>query len=283
MKIPKKTAAASAMNSPMCRPCSSGSPQNTCSLRARHDVVGHRDVGLPGVLQRASEAEEVDAHPDRDPVEHDRRDHLVRARRGAQDPRDPAPQRAARQRGEDRQDDVQELGHAVERRADPHRRDRAGDVLPLAADVEQAGAEGQRDGEAGEDERPGLQQRLLEVHRRDGPVRTGDPGEEPLKAGALPDRVVRRQRVAAGDEHHQAAQEEGDDRGEDGHEPAAGAQVVGDARPHAGRRGRRLDGLGGRGLDGRTSGRGRPSPPVISRPISSSVAVGGSSPTIRPA
>ena len=53
----------------------------------------------------------------------------------------------------DREHDVQERRHAVERRADEDRGERADEVLALAADVEQAGAEGERDREAGEDQR----------------------------------------------------------------------------------------------------------------------------------
>ena len=95
--------AASAMKIPMCRPCSSGSPQKTGQLGARHDVAGHRHRLLRrvGVLQRAVELEQVDADPDRDPVEHDRRDHLVGADRRLQQPGDPRPDRAG-QRGERR-------------------------------------------------------------------------------------------------------------------------------------------------------------------------------------
>ena len=42
----------------------------------------------------------------------------------------------------------------------------ADEVLALAADVEHAAAEGERDGEPGEDQRRRLQQRLREVVRR---------------------------------------------------------------------------------------------------------------------
>jgi hypothetical protein len=58
--------------------------------------------------------------PDRDPVEHDRRDHLVRADRRLQEARDAGPRRAGERRDDDRERDVQERVHAVERRADPH-------------------------------------------------------------------------------------------------------------------------------------------------------------------
>ena len=41
----KTTTAASAMKIPMCRPWSSGSPQNTGSCAPGDDVVGDRDDG----------------------------------------------------------------------------------------------------------------------------------------------------------------------------------------------------------------------------------------------
>ena len=62
------------------------------------DVVRDRDVGLRVVLERPTEAEEEHADPDRDPVEHDRRDHLVGADRGFQEARDACPERAAERR-----------------------------------------------------------------------------------------------------------------------------------------------------------------------------------------
>ena len=62
-------------------------------------------------------------------------------------------------------------GMPVERRADPDGRERADEVLALAADVEQAAAERERDREAGEDQRRRMDQRLLQVQRRDDAVR----------------------------------------------------------------------------------------------------------------
>ena len=50
-------------------------------------------------------------------------------------------------------------------RADPDRDDRPDEVLPLAADVEEAAAERERDGEPRQDQRRRQEQRLLEVDR----------------------------------------------------------------------------------------------------------------------
>ena len=57
------------------------------------------------------------------------------------------------------------------------RHDRADDVLALAADVEQAAAERERDREAGEDQRRRLDQRLLQVERGDVAVVRGSHGK----------------------------------------------------------------------------------------------------------
>ncbi len=106
--------------------------------------------------------------------------------------------------GEHREDDVQQARHALERRADPDGPDPAHDVLALAADVEQAAAEGERHREAGEDQRRRHDQRLLEVQRRDRAVLRARPREEPVQAGAVEDRLVGGDRVVAGDQHRRA-------------------------------------------------------------------------------
>ena len=134
-------------------------------LRRLRDVAGDRHRRRLGVLQRAAEPEQPDADPDRDPVEHDRRDHLVGARRRLQQSGDAGPHRAAEAGEHEHQHDVQQVRHAAELRAEPDREDRADEVLALAADVEQAGAERERDGEADEDQRRRRDQRLLQVQR----------------------------------------------------------------------------------------------------------------------
>ena len=135
-------------------------------LRAVDDVVRDRDELLAIVLERAAEAEQEDTDPDRDPVEHDRRDHLVRADGRLQEPGDPRPERAAQGAGDGGEEDVEQRVHALERRADPDGEDRPHDVLALTADVEEPAAEGERDGETGEDQRRRDDQRLLHVERR---------------------------------------------------------------------------------------------------------------------
>ena len=75
--------------------------------------------------------------------------------------------------------------------------ERADEVLALAADVEQAAAERERDRQAGEDQRRRHDQRLLQVQRRDGAVLGADPREEPVQPGAVEDRLVGRDRVVA--------------------------------------------------------------------------------------
>ena len=58
--------------------------------------------------------------------------------------------------------------------------------------------------------------------------------EEPVQAGAVPDRLVRAQRVVARREHDEAAREEREQHGEERRDDAAGALVerepLGDAR-----------------------------------------------------
>ena len=67
-------------------------------LRAVDDVVRDRHVRLGVVLERPAEAEEEHADPDRDPVEHDRRDDLVGADGRLQEAGDACPERAAERR-----------------------------------------------------------------------------------------------------------------------------------------------------------------------------------------
>ena len=77
----------------------------------------------------------------------------------------PAYAAAASVAGHDREQDVRQRVHAREGDADPVRDDQADEVLALAADVEHPAAEREGNGEAGEDERRRLQQRLGEVVR----------------------------------------------------------------------------------------------------------------------
>src|ERR671914_1468178 len=252
-------------------------------------VVRHRERRLAVVLERAAQAEQVEPDVDRGVVEHDRRDHLVGPDRRLQRPRDPGPDGAGQTGGRDRQHDVQEAGHPGELRTHPHRGDRSDDVLPLAADVEQPGAERERHREAGQDQRRGDDQGLLQVERGQVAVLAGGPREDPLEAGALPDRLVGRDRVLADQQHGHAAEQEGEHRREHGHDDAAPADIC----RHPRRRGERnlLDGLAREGpalsrLVGQVaplvhSARSAP-PPVMAKPSSSSDTSGGNSPTISP-
>ena len=154
-----------------------GSPQKTAASRRRRCRSRSGSTASCDVLQRPAEAEEELPHPDRDPVEHDRRDHLVRPGGRLQEAGDPGPRGPGDHRDRDREHDVDERVQAGERRADPDGEERAHEVLALAADVEHPAAEGEGHGEARQDQPGRDQERLLEVGRgrrvRAGPVSTG--------------------------------------------------------------------------------------------------------------
>ncbi len=157
-------------------------------------------VGLAArlVLERPAQADQPPPDVDGDEVEHDRRDHLVRPAVGLQHAGDAAVEEAAERTGGDAE-------HPAERAADPQRgherRHHAGGQLALAADVEEAGAEGERDGEAGQDERRRLHDRRDQVDLGELPVDAErvarDELERPVEAGADPQALVDRERVAA--------------------------------------------------------------------------------------
>ena len=153
----------------------------------------------------------------------------------------------------DRENDVREVRHAREGRAHPDRGERAGDVLALAADVEQAAAERERDGQAGEHQGRRQQQRLLErvgVTRLEAVGVPREPDlrvrarhddvvaprvEEPAQAAPVEDRLVRRERVVAGgDDDDEAADQEGqqrrDQRDDEAARPLERREARGDAR-----------------------------------------------------
>ena len=242
-------------------------------LGALGDVVRHGDRRVGVALQRPAEPEQEHADPDRDPVEHDRRDHLVRARDGLQQAGDRPPRRPRQARGDHREQDVQQGRHAGERRADPDREVGADEVLALAADVEQPAPERERHGEAGEDQRRREDQRRLQVELGDDPVLLVEPLGR-VEAGAVEDRLVGLERVAAGDEHDQPADDEREDHRDDRRDDPAAAQV-----------GRQAAGDGDGRADVRLGAHAaaclRP-PPVIATPKSSSEADGSSSATISP-
>ena len=87
-------------------------------------------------------------------------------------------------------------GPGRERRAEPDGEDRAGEVLALAADVEHAAAERERDRERREDDRRRQQQRLLQVLCRD---RRGVPREPHVRvANGSGSNGCRRGRTSSG-------------------------------------------------------------------------------------
>ena len=102
----------------------------------------------------------------------------------------------------------------------------ADEVLAVAADVEQAGAEREGDREAGEDQRRGDDQRLLQVERGERAVVARDPRQQPVQPGALEDRPVGVDRVGAGERDDDAADEERDQRGDERDQQPAAAQVA---------------------------------------------------------
>ena len=104
---------------------SSGSPQNDRQLRAPRttSLETGTDCCRVAFCSGPPSPNRYDADPDRDPVEHDRRDHLVGARRSPSAARRSRPRRAGqRSRATIASDDVQQAGMPVERRADPDAR-----------------------------------------------------------------------------------------------------------------------------------------------------------------
>ena len=89
--------------------------------------VGDRDglVGRGVRVQRPAEAERPHADPQGDVVEHDRRDHLVRAGGRLEEAGDPAPHRSGERPKHQREDDVQPPGQSVAATSRPGRRRRA--------------------------------------------------------------------------------------------------------------------------------------------------------------
>ena len=105
--------------------------------------------------------------------------------------------------------------------------------------------------------------------------------EDPVEAGAVEDVAVREQRVVAGGEHDQPAEQERDQRREDGNgDPARALAQCEPRRERAGRRG--LLGRRGNGVRFGPAHAASLRPPSISRPISSSETSAPCSPTISP-
>ncbi len=96
-------------------------------------------------LKELSLEEEVD-EPQGDVVEHDRDDDLVRTGLRLEDARDEAPDGPADEACEEREGQVNVDRQPGDAEADEHRAHAADEHLPLAADVEQARPEGDRNG-----------------------------------------------------------------------------------------------------------------------------------------
>jgi hypothetical protein len=140
----------------------------------------------------------------------------VSSDRRLQEACDARPQASGEGCGDDRDQDVQEGRQRVQRRPDPDRRDRADDVLALAADVEEPAPEGKSNGQPREHEHRELDQCLLEVARSQAGIRARVPRKKPVQAGPVEDRPVRGQRVlAADDEHDEPAHDEGEQHGQE--------------------------------------------------------------------
>src|SRR5215208_4850615 len=258
-----------------------------------------------GRLQRPADVEQVRPDPDDDPVEHDRRDHLVGADRPLQQAGQARERCSREHRAQDRDDDQQEAGQVDDLRKlrrDQYGRDRTREVLAVAADVEEAAPERERDGEARQHERRPEQQRLLEVRRGlrgdvvgvprepDAPVAEGQADrvapdvEEPVQPRAAEDRAVRLERVADASrrqQHDDAADEKREREREQRREQPLCLLQEAVARYEASRL--RLAGrLARELLDVLGQAAASLRPPVIAMPSSSSVTVGGYSPTISP-
>ncbi len=148
---------------PDVQPLEQGATPEDRKLRTGDDVVRDRHELLVIVLERPAEPEQEDADPDRDPVEHDRRDDLVGSDGRLQEAGDARPEGAAGGAGDDGEQHVQKRVQVLERGADPDGQDGTDDVLTLTADVEQPAAKGESDCEAGEDQRGRDDQGLLHV------------------------------------------------------------------------------------------------------------------------
>ncbi len=150
--------------------CSAWMLPQSAHSRADSDTTSDRGREATRALERSPELEQVPASEDRDPVEHDRRDHLVGADGRTEDPGDPTPDRSADDPRDEPEQHVQRPRGAFQVRPDPERGDEADPVLTLPSDVEEAAAERERDREPGQHQRRREDQSLLQVPRRARPV-----------------------------------------------------------------------------------------------------------------
>ena len=192
------------MKRPMCRPCSSGSPQNTGSFALGDDVVGdrHRPAARSAFCSGPPRPNSQTPDPDRDPVEHDRRDHLVGARASPSArpaiPAHSAP--AERSPATMREHDVQQRAACPRTTSRPRpRRYEPTRYWPWPPMLNRP----QRNANA--TARPvrisGVVRISVCCRFSAAIVRSvaADPREEPVQPGAVEDRLVGRDRVVAGD------------------------------------------------------------------------------------
>ena len=172
------------------------------------------------VLQRSAEAEQPLAAEDRDPVQHDRGDDLVRTAVRLQEPRDGRPYRAHQRRRDGREEHrlAAVAGPVIgDVQADQHCEVGADPVLALTADVEEAAAEGEADGEPGQDERRRVGERVRQVDLGDDRVDVhrvaGQVLERPVEPCADRELLVDRERVRADQDHDEPAEHERDQDG----------------------------------------------------------------------
>src|SRR5690606_28632851 len=167
-----------------------------------HGRVDRQDIG-PAKRQVRDEA-------DREVVEHDGRDDLMRAGLRLQEAREEPPDAAADGRGEQAERDVQIARQSEVPGADDGGREAAHDELALDTDIEHAGAGRDGESEAAQDERGGVDE--------------GFGDRAPADEGALPKGLVGLDGVAAGKLHDERTGEQGDDDGADRRErPVEGA------------------------------------------------------------
>ena len=95
-------------------------------------------------------------------------------------------------------------GQVREGQRQPRRHQRAGDDLPFAADVDDAGAEGDADAQADQQQRRGLHEGLRQAEAR--------PDHPPDH------RRVRGQRIGLQDDQHHGPEKEGNDHADKGQE-----------------------------------------------------------------
>ena len=97
------------MKMPIESPWRSFSPQKTGSF-APSTMSFEIGIAACEPLQRPTLTEEVRADPDRDPVEHDRRDHLVRSDGRLEDAGDPGLGRTGERADDEHERDVHATG-----------------------------------------------------------------------------------------------------------------------------------------------------------------------------